>query len=104
MATATILEDDLLNTARRHVREGADRVARQEALVARLDRIGAVELAKQAADILMTLKTSLRLAREDRARHISSFGDAPLLQFPVRRWDGVDHGYRTNQSSDRRTS
>jgi len=73
----TIPKDDLLHNARHHVREGADRAARQEVevIVVRLDRIGAVELAKQ--DILTTLKTSLRLAREDPARLNSPFGDAP---------------------------
>ena len=58
-------KDPRLETARRHVREGAARVTRQQALTARLDRLGCVELAKQAADVLSTLKTSLRLARED---------------------------------------
>jgi hypothetical protein len=77
MAMTTIPKDDLLDNARRHVREGADRVARQEAIVVRLERIGAVALAEQAAEILSTLNTSLRLAREDFAQHNSSFGDAP---------------------------
>jgi len=58
-------KDGRLETARRHVREGAVRVTRQEALTARLDRLGCVELAKQAAYVLSTLETSLRLARED---------------------------------------
>ena len=58
-------KDERLETARRHVREGAYRVAHQELVVARLDCLGYVELAKQADCILATLKTSLRLARED---------------------------------------
>jgi hypothetical protein len=63
MAIATILKDDLLDNTRRHVRDGADRVARQEAIVVRLEHFGAVALATQAAEILTTLNTSLRLAR-----------------------------------------
>ena len=58
-------EDARLEVARRHVFDGGDRVARQQALVARLDGMGHVELAEQANRILATLKTSLRLARED---------------------------------------
>jgi hypothetical protein len=58
-------KDEWLETARRHVREGAARVSRQEAITARLDHLGCVELAKQASHVLSTLKTSLRLARED---------------------------------------
>jgi IS4 transposase len=82
--TTTPKDDDPLDNALRHVREGANRVARQEAIVVRLGRIGAVALARQAADILTTLNTSLRLAREDLARHNSSGGDGD---------------YRTHQSS-----
>jgi hypothetical protein len=63
--TAGKRKDQELATARRHVREGADRVARQEALVLRLNRLGHVELAQQAHRILSTLKASLTLARED---------------------------------------
>ena len=58
-------KDQQLERARRHVREGSDRVARQEALVMRLNRVGLIELAQQADRILSTLKASLRLARED---------------------------------------
>jgi hypothetical protein len=54
--TAGKRKDQELETARRHVREGADRVARQEALVLRLNRLGHVELAQQAHRILSTLK------------------------------------------------
>lgn len=75
---AAIRKDKALEAARRHVREGADRVVRQEAIVARLDRVGCVELARQAHGILATLKTSLRLAREDLARLNGAFRDAPL--------------------------
>ena len=67
-------EDEGLQIARRHVLRGADLVARQEALVLRLDGMGRVELAKQADCILATLKTSLRLAREDLLYHETALG------------------------------
>lgn len=67
-------KDELLETARRHVREGAARVASQEALVMRLDRLGHVELAQQADWILSTLKASVRLAREDLLERLFHLG------------------------------
>jgi hypothetical protein len=54
--------------ARRHVAEGKDRVARQEILIAELDRDGHPELAVQARELLTTFETSLRLMREDLLR------------------------------------
>jgi hypothetical protein len=51
--------------ARRHVKEAADCIARQEALVARLsydDKYAA--LAAEAKEILETLKYTLTLARD----------------------------------------
>jgi hypothetical protein len=56
--------DTQLEIARRHVREGAERVARQEELVAWLDQRG--NYASQTAlarKILTTLRTSLDLMR-----------------------------------------
>jgi hypothetical protein len=57
--------ETLLELARRHVREGTQRVVRQEALVARLDLNG--NYASQAAlarEILTLLSTSLDLMRD----------------------------------------
>jgi hypothetical protein len=54
--------------ARRHVAEGKDRVARQEILIAELDRDGHTELAVKAGELLTTFETSLRLMREDLSR------------------------------------
>jgi hypothetical protein len=51
--------------ARRHVAEGEERVARQELLIAELDRDGHAKLAVTARVVLATLETSLGLARED---------------------------------------
>jgi hypothetical protein len=51
--------------ARRHVAEGEERVARQEILIAELDRDGHPELAVEAREILTTLQTSLQLQRDD---------------------------------------
>jgi hypothetical protein len=59
---------------RRHVREAEGHVARQEALVAKLDRDGHAELAAQARMLLATLQTSLKLAREDLSRIETSPG------------------------------
>jgi hypothetical protein len=54
--------------ARRHVAEGEERVARQEILIAELDRDGHAELAVKARALLTTFKTSLRLMRADLSR------------------------------------
>jgi hypothetical protein len=51
--------------ARRHVAEGEERVARQEILIAELDRDGHAKLAVTARVVLGTLERSLRLARDD---------------------------------------
>jgi len=56
--------EDPLAMTRRHVLEAEGHVARQEILVAKLDRNGQVALAVQAREILATLKTSLKLAQE----------------------------------------
>jgi hypothetical protein len=66
--------------AERHVREGEKRVARQEALVAELDRDGHGDAAARARDLLTTLRQSLQLAREhaehERRRDDASVGPA----------------------------
>ena len=51
--------------ARRHVAEGEAHVARQEALIVKLDRDGHTELAVEARELLATLQASLRLTCED---------------------------------------
>jgi hypothetical protein len=54
--------------ARRHVAEGKERVARQEILIAELDRDGHTELAVNARELLTTFETPLRLMCEDLSR------------------------------------
>jgi hypothetical protein len=54
--------------AQRHVAEGEAHVARQETLIAGLDRDGHTELAAEARALLTTLETSLRLMRADLSR------------------------------------
>jgi hypothetical protein len=54
----------------RHVIEAEGHVARQEALIKELDRDGHPELAITARELLVTLKTSLRLAREHLAMEL----------------------------------
>ena len=57
--------EDPVSQARRHVAEAEVRIERQEALVARLsDNNKHIALAKEAREILATLKQTLRLARD----------------------------------------
>jgi hypothetical protein len=60
--------EDRLSMARRHVAEGKDRIARQEILIAELDRDGHAELAVKARELLTTFETSLRLMRDNLLR------------------------------------
>jgi hypothetical protein len=60
--------EDRLSMARRHVVEGEAHVARQEILIAELDRDGHPELAVEARELLATLQTSLGLMRADLSR------------------------------------
>jgi len=60
-----VQRDERLAIAWRHVLKGSQIVARQQALAAKLDRAGNDKLAGQANALLSTLKTSLRLAREN---------------------------------------
>src|ERR1700730_155744 len=60
--------EDWLSMAQRHVAEGEAHVARQETLIAGLDRDGHTELAAEARALLTTLETSLRLMRADLSR------------------------------------
>jgi hypothetical protein len=68
MAMSDIPTEDRLPMARRHVEEGEGHVARQEALIAALERDGHAKLAAEARALLTTLETSLRSVREDLAR------------------------------------
>jgi len=61
--------------ARRHVAEGEEHVACQEILIAKLDHDGHSKLAVQARALLATLRTSLRLVREDLSRFENESGD-----------------------------
>jgi len=61
------LTEEPADMARRHVRRAERLVAGQEALIARLQRDGYVELAEEATSVLDNLATSLILARRDLA-------------------------------------
>ena len=50
--------------ATRHVMEGEERVARQEAILAKLVRDGHERAAEQARQVLETLRETLELSRE----------------------------------------
>jgi hypothetical protein len=52
-----------LQVAERHVREGEERIARQEALIRELDRDGHPATAEMGRKVLVTLNESLGLAR-----------------------------------------
>jgi hypothetical protein len=69
-----------LEQARRHVAEGEDRVAKQEALVARLLEDGRHDaLAAEARKVLETLKQTLALARDHLAIELTSTARTPKL-------------------------
>ena len=55
--------ETLLETARRHVREGAERVTRQEAIVAGLERDNHPDAATFAREVLKTMRSSLDLMK-----------------------------------------
>jgi hypothetical protein len=67
-----------LAMASRHVMEGEERVARQQAIVERLLKAGYQQEAAQAAKLLGTMQTTLELAREHLRREESHGGDLPL--------------------------
>jgi len=68
MAMIDIPTEDRLAMARRHVEDGEGYVARQEALIAELERNEHAKLAVEARALLTALETSLRSMREDLAR------------------------------------
>jgi hypothetical protein len=57
--------------------EAEGHIARQEALIRELDRDGHPELAVKARELLATLKTSLRLAREHLAMELEKRPQKP---------------------------
>jgi hypothetical protein len=62
--TAGQPETTLLETARRHVREGEERIVRQEATVAELERNNHAEAAGFARGVLETMCVSLDLMKQ----------------------------------------
>ncbi len=56
--------DALLTQAERHVREGEERVARQAAIIEKLNRAGRGWAAEMAKETLATFATSLETARD----------------------------------------
>jgi hypothetical protein len=54
------------NETDRHIREAEERIARQEALVAKLERRGHAAAAKHAGHVLGTLQQTLETARGHR--------------------------------------
>jgi hypothetical protein len=69
--------EDPLTITRRHVLEAEGHVARQETLVAKLDRWGHVALAAEARELLATLKKSLELAREHLSTELETRSQKP---------------------------
>jgi hypothetical protein len=55
---------------RRHILEAEKRIARQEALVAKLDGTGHNQIARTANEVLRILRNSLELSRERVRPHI----------------------------------
>lgn len=55
--------EDAISMERRHLLEGAQRVARQEALLERLGQIGTWQLVPLASDVLETMRVSLEISR-----------------------------------------
>jgi hypothetical protein len=60
-----------LEWAERHVRQAEAAVARQEEIIAEMDRDGHPEAAARGRKVLETLRVSLRLAREHYQRLLS---------------------------------
>jgi hypothetical protein len=69
--------EDPLAMIRRHVLEAEGHVARQEALVTKLDRGGNVALAAHAREILATLKKSLELAQDHLSTELEERSQKP---------------------------
>ena len=67
-------DESPLAMAARHVMEGEERVARQQAVVERMLKAGYQRETAEAAKLLETMRTTLRLAREHLRRE-ESHGD-----------------------------
>ena len=67
-------ESPLAMTAR-HVMEGEERVARQQAVVERMLKAGYQRQAAEAVKLLETMRTTLSLARDHLRRERESHGD-----------------------------
>jgi hypothetical protein len=68
-------DESPLAMAARHVMEGEERIARQQAVVERMLKAGYQRQAAEAAKLLETMRTSLCLAREHLRREEESRGD-----------------------------
>ena len=64
-----------LAMAARHVMEGEERVARQQAVVERMLKAGYQRQAAEAAKLLETMRTTLSLSREHLRRERENNGD-----------------------------
>ena len=60
-----------LEQCQRHVSQGGERIARQESLIAHLQRAGHERMLLEARIILTTLKASQQLGEEHLAREIA---------------------------------
>jgi len=74
--------ETLLQLAERHVLEGEDRIARQRAIIATMERDHHPEVAERARSILVTMEESLRLARQ----HFEAERLKQATQETKRRW------------------
>ena len=60
-----------LEQCQRHVSQGAERIARQEALLARLERDGHEHMLPDARTLLTALQATQRLGEEHLAREVA---------------------------------
>jgi hypothetical protein len=68
-------DESPLAMAARHVMEGEERVARQQAILERMLKAGYLREATEAERLLETMRTTLKLAREHLRREKESHGD-----------------------------
>lgn len=67
--------EDLLTMAQRHVREGEARIARQEALIAKLTQEGHHAAATRGREVLKQMHWSLELGRRHLAFELAQRSD-----------------------------
>ena len=65
------MNETVLEQCRRHVLEGANRIVRQEALIAELQCAGASETLPGARALLLTFQSIQRLSEEHLARELA---------------------------------